>query len=126
MGMICLVLAILVGVTTAVASLGARRISIGLSRLVGATTKALGRQITLESLSVGFLAWLIAFPVGIISVRVMVYATGAQSGTFPPVQIPWGAAGGMLVAALVAAGLAVWVPTRRLLKVDVIETVRYE
>lgn len=126
MGMICLVLAILVGVTTAVASLGARRISIGLSRLVGATTKALGRQITLESLSVGFLAWLIAFPVGIISVRVMVYATGAQSGTFPPVQIPWGAAGGMLVAALVAAALAVWVPTRRLLRVDVIETVRYE
>jgi putative ABC transport system permease protein len=126
MGMICLVLAILVGVTTAVASLGARRVSIGLSRLVGATTKALGRQITLESLSVGFLAWLIAFPVGIISVRVMVYATGAQSGTFPPVQIPWGAAAGMLVAALVAAGLAVWVPTRRLLRVDVIETVRYE
>jgi hypothetical protein len=126
MGMICLVLAILVGVTTAVASLGARRISIGLSRLVGATTKALGRQITLESLSIGFLAWLIAFPMGIISVQVMVYATGAQSGTFPPVQIPYGVAASMLVAALLAAGLAVWVPTRRLLRIDVSETVRYE
>lgn len=126
MGMICLVLAILVGVTTAVASLAARRVSIGLSRLVGATTKALGRQITLESLSVGFLAWLIAFPMGIISVQVMVYATGAQSGTFPPVQVPYGVAVAMLVAALVAAALAVWVPTRRLLGVDVIETVRYE
>lgn len=126
MGMICLLLAILVGVTTAVASLSSRRMSIGLSRLVGATTSALSRQLTMESLSVGLLAWLVAFPLGALSVQVMVHAVGSQSGTFPPVKVPYLVAFAMLVAALVAAGLAVWLPSRRLLKVDVIETVTYE
>lgn len=125
-GLFCLLLAILLGVTTSVASVSQRRLSVGLSRLIGNTKRQLSRQLAGEATTVGVLAWLIAFPVGLVSVRIMVFAVGSQSGTFPPVQIPWLVAGAMVVPAVFASAVAVLLPSRRLLKVDIAETVTDE
>jgi putative ABC transport system permease protein len=126
MGLFFLGLAILLGVTTAVASVSQRRLGIGLSRLIGNTRRQLSRQLVAEAMTVGGLAWIIAVPIGLISGRIFVYAVGSQSGTFPPVQIPWVIAAVMLVPAIGAAAVAVLVPSRRLLKVNIAEMVTYE
>jgi hypothetical protein len=126
MGLFCLLLAVLLGVTSTVAAVSSRRTSIALLRLVGAGRQLASRQLTVEALAVGVLSWLIAFPIGLIAVGVLVRASGAQSGTFPPVQLPWLVGVVMLVAALAAAALAVLVPSRRLLRSGIAEAVTYE
>ncbi len=126
MGLVALVLAMLVGLTTVIGALSGRALSFGLARLAGASRQVLGRQLLVESVSVGTLAWLIAFPLGVLSVRIMVDAVGSASGTFPPVHVDWLIAGGMLLAAVAAALVAVWVPSRRLVRVDVARVVTDE
>ena len=126
MGLFCLLLAVLLGVTSTVAAVASRQTSIALTRLVGASRRQASRQLIGESMAVGVMAWLIAFPIGLIAVRVLVRAVGSQSGTFPPVQMPWAIAAAMLVAALAAAALAVLVPSRRLLRSDIADAVTYE
>jgi ABC-type antimicrobial peptide transport system permease subunit len=126
MGLFCLALAVLLGVTSTVAAVASRQTSIALTRLVGASRRQASRQLIGESMAVGVMAWLIAFPIGLIAVRVLVRAVGSQSGTFPPVQMPWAVAAAMLVAALAAAALAVLLPSRRLLRSDIADAVTYE
>jgi ABC-type antimicrobial peptide transport system permease subunit len=126
LGLACLALAVLVGMTTAVASLPARKLSIGLTGLLGAPRRLIATEVTGESLAVGALAWVVAFPIGLLSVGILIHAVGAQSGTFPPVAVPVTFALAMLLAALAAAGVAVWLPSRRLLHIDIADQIRYE
>lgn len=126
MGVFFLVLAILLGFATGIASVAQRRLAIGLSRLIGDTRRGLSRQLAVESMTVGAIAWLIAFPVGLVSGRILVYASGAQSATYPPVQNPWLVAAVMVVPAVAAAALAVLWPSRRLLRVEVAQAVAFE
>ncbi len=126
LGLACLALAVLVGMTTAVAGLPARKLSIGLTGLIGAPRRLIARQVMGESLAVGALAWVVAFPIGLLSVGILIHAVGAQSGTFPPVVVPLTIGLGMLLAALGAAAVAVWLPSRRLLHIDIADQIRYE
>ena len=126
LGLACLALAILVGMTTAVAGLPARKLTIGLTGLLGAPRRLIGREVAGSRTAVGLLAWAVAFPIGLLSVGVLIHAVGAQSGTFPPVVVPLEFAFAMLVAALAAAGVAVWLPSRRLLDIDIADQIRYE
>ena len=63
-------------------------------------------QLGPEAAVIGALSWLVAFPVGIFSIRIALRA--------------------MLPIAMLSAGPALWLPGRRLLGLQVIEAVRQE
>lgn len=112
--LVCFVLALLVGAATTAAALSARRVAISLARLCGATTRLLKGQLAVESILVGLLAWIVALPLGVLSIRIMLDTIGSQSGLFPPVQVPLLLAVLTLPVAVAAATAAIWVPGRRI------------
>lgn len=122
----CFVLALLVAATTAAASLAARRSTFALTRVVGASKAVVRVQLLAELTLVAVLAWVVAVPLGVLSVRSALHALGAQSGLEPPTHIPIDVTAAMLPAAVVAVLLAAWVPTRTLLRGSLVEAIRDE
>ena len=65
-------------------------------------------------------------PIGVLSIGIALRAIGAQTGLMPPVVVPVAASLAALPIAMLSAGLALWLPGRRLLGLQVIEAVRQE
>jgi putative ABC transport system permease protein len=121
-----LLLAILVGAATTTASLAARRAPLALSRVIGATSAVLRRQLATECVLVGVAGWLVALPAGLLGIGAAVHAVGARSGMLPPVDYPTVQILALLPLSVAAATVAMWLPTRSLLKTSILEAVRYE
>jgi ABC-type antimicrobial peptide transport system permease subunit len=120
----CFVLAALVGAATAAASLSVRRGALGLTRLAGATTRRVQLQLGGESVILAMVAWIVAFPLGLLSIRVVLNTVGSQSGIFPPLHVPLAIVSATLPASLAATTLALWLPARKLLSGSIIDGVQ--
>lgn len=121
-----LLLAILVGAATTTASLAVRRAPLALSRVIGATSSALRRQLATECVLVGVAGWLIALPAGLLGIGAAVHAVGAHSGLLPPAAYPGVQIMAFLPLSVAAATLAMWLPSRSLLRTSILEAVRSE
>ncbi|WP_399081998.1 ABC transporter permease [Streptomyces sp. BBFR2] len=107
------VLAVLVGAATLASGLVERQRSLALTRLTGSTSKAVNRQILFESLAIAVTAWVIAMPVGVLSINPMLDAQSLQSGLLPSVTVPTLLSGLSLPLVVVCVVLALLVANPR-------------
>lgn len=126
-------MAVLIGVVgsislSGVLSLGVieRQREIGVMRAIGASTWDIGRLFVGEGLILGWLSWLIAFPVSIQAGRVMTEALSAALGSeliyfyTPRGALIW------LVIITILSAFASWLPARRATHISVRESLSYQ
>jgi len=119
-------LALLIGAASAAASLAERAPALGLARLYGATTNMLRSQVTLESAVLGGLAWVVAFPLGLLLVDVLLQSLAAQSGILPRTVLPLTLGLASLPVAVALAIFSTWLAIRRATRGEVISVIREE
>jgi putative ABC transport system permease protein len=103
---ILFLLALLVGATSIAASLAARRRSLALERLIGASSRLLRRQIVGEYVSLGACAWLIGLPIALAAGPALVRALAVNTGLVPQLDFPWPLALATLPLTAAVSGLA--------------------
>ncbi|MEC4015034.1 FtsX-like permease family protein [Streptomyces sp. H27-D2] len=81
-------LAVLVGAATLASGLVERQRGLALTRLAGATKKAINRQLVAESVLIAFSSWIVALPVGCLAIPAMLDAQAGTSGLLPPITVP--------------------------------------
>lgn len=126
-------MAVLIGVVgsislSGVLSLGVieRQREIGVMRAIGASSRDISRLFVGEGLILGWLSWLIAFPLSLPAGRVMTEALSAALGSeiifhyTPRGAIIW------LLIITVLAMLASWLPARRATHISVRESLSYQ
>lgn len=126
-------MAVLIGVVgsislSGVLSLGVieRQREIGVMRAIGASSWDIGRLFVGEGLILGWLSWLIAFPLSVPAGRLMTEALSAALGSelifyyTPQGALRW------LVIITVLAALASWLPARRATHISVRESLTYQ
>ncbi|WP_069812638.1 ABC transporter permease [Streptomyces sp. TP-A0874] len=82
------VLAVLVGGATLASGLVERQRALALTRLAGASRKAVSRQLVWESVVIAVSAWVIALPVGCLAIPGMLDAQAGTSGLLPATSVP--------------------------------------
>lgn len=126
-------MAVLIGIVgsislSGVLSLGVieRQREIGVLRAIGASTWAIGRLFIGEGLILGWLSWLIAFPLSLPAGRLMTEALSAALGTeIVYYYTPRGAIMWLLIITILSA-LASWLPARRATNISVRESLSYQ
>jgi putative ABC transport system permease protein len=127
------IMAILIGVVgsislSGVLSLGVieRQREIGVMRAIGASSWDIGRLFIGEGLILGWLSWLIAFPLSLPAGRVMTEALSAALGSeIVYYYSPRGAIVWLLIITVLSA-LASWLPARRAVNISVRESLSYQ
>ncbi len=127
------IMALLIGVVgsislSGVLSLGVieRGREIGVMRAIGASSGDVARLFIGEGLILGWLSWIIAFPLSLAAGRLMTDALSAALGIeivyhYTPLgSIMW------LVLITVLAALASWIPARRATQISVRESLAYQ
>ncbi len=103
-----------------------RQREIGVMRAIGASSWDIGRLFVGEGLIMGWLSWLIAFPLSLPAGRVMTEALSAALGSeIVYYYSPRGALMWLLIITLLAA-LASWLPARRAIHISVRESLSYQ
>jgi putative ABC transport system permease protein len=126
-------MAVLIGIVgsislSGVLSLGVieRQREIGVMRAIGASSWDIGRLFVGEGLILGWLSWLIAFPLSLPAGRVMTEALSAALGTEIIYHYsPRGAFMWLLIITVLAV-LASWLPARRATHISVRESLSYQ
>ncbi len=126
-------MAVLIGVVgsislSGVLSLGVieRQREIGVMRAIGASSWDIGRLFVGEGLILGWLSWLIAFPLSVPAGRLMTEALSTALGSeiifhyTPQGALRW------LVIITVLAAVASWLPARRATHISVRESLTYQ
>ena len=127
------IMAVLIGVVgsislSGVLSLGVieRKREIGVMRAIGASSWDIGRLFVGEGLILGWLSWLIAFPLSLPAGRVMTEALSAALGSeIIYYYSPHGATIWFFIITVLAA-LASWLPARRATHISVRESLSYQ
>jgi putative ABC transport system permease protein len=126
-------MAVLIGVVgsislSGVLSLGVieRRREIGVLRAIGASTWDIGRLFVGEGLILGWLSWLISFPISLPAGRLMTEALSAALGTeIVYYYTPRGAVMWLLIITVLST-FASWIPARRATNISVRESLSYQ
>jgi putative ABC transport system permease protein len=82
------VLAVLIGAASLASGLAERRRGFALWRVAGAQSRLIIRQVAMESVLIGAVAWVVALPVGYLAISALLDALSGQSGLLPAVSIP--------------------------------------
>jgi putative ABC transport system permease protein len=126
-------MAVLIGVVGSISLSGVlslavieRQREIGVMRAIGASTWNIARLFVGEGLILGWLSWLIAFPLSLPAGRVMTEALSAALGTeIVYYYTPQGALVWLLIITILSA-LASWLPARRATRISVRESLSYQ
>jgi putative ABC transport system permease protein len=127
------IMAVLIGAVGSIALSGAlalsvmeRRREIGVMRAIGASSWSIFRLFVGEGLILGWLSWLIAFPIAIPAGKLMVYALGQAFNL--EIVYHYTSAGQVLWLAIITilSILASWLPARGATRISVRESLAYQ
>ena len=126
-------MAVVIGIVGAISLSGVLSLSvierqreIGVMRAIGASSWAIARLFIGEGLILGWLSWLIAFPLSLYAGRIMTAALSSALGSeivyhyTPRGALIW------LVAITILSTLASWLPARRASHISVRESLAYQ
>ena len=100
--------------------------SLGLLRAVGMQRRQVVRMVVLESLLLGFAAGIIGLVAGLSTAVFIQFASQPLLGHPLAIRVRPGVVAANLVAASVVAGAAAWLPARRAVRLDVLESLSAE
>ncbi len=127
-------MAVLIGAVGSISLSGAlslgvieRRREIGVMRAIGASSADVARIFIGEGLLLGWLSWLIAFPLSLPAGRLMTEALSAALGNIEIVY-HYTAEGAILWLLIITllAGLASWIPARHATRISVRDSLAYQ
>ncbi len=95
-------------------------------RAIGASSWDIGRLFVGEGLILGWLSWLIAFPLSVPAGRLMTEALSAALGSELIFHYTFQGALWWLVIITLLAALASWLPARRATHISVRESLTYQ
>ncbi len=127
------VMAVVIGIVgsislSGVLSLGVieRQREIGVMRAIGASSWDVARLFIGEGLILGWLSWIIAFPIGLVGGRLMTAALSAALGSEIVYHHTFQGAAMWLAIITVLSAIASWLPARRATHLSVHETLAYQ
>ena len=106
-------LALLIGATAITAGVSARRRSLAIAQMVGASRRLVRRQVIVEHLTLGACAWIVGVPVGLALVPAIVNVVAVVAGLLPGIQLGWSSALVTLPLTLALVVMALLLATRR-------------
>jgi putative ABC transport system permease protein len=121
-----LLVALLVVVTTMLATVFERRVEFALQRALGLPSRMLGRTITLESFAIGIIGAIVAIVGGLVIAMLVKLPIEIEIGWTVPYSPPFGLAAVTIVSITILTVLASVVPARRAARTPIAEVLREE